>query len=163
VYIDTEGHPTVGVGFNLDRPDARAKISALGLDYDAVRNGDVSLSNAQIDRLFKVTLDEATAGAKKLVPNFNSLKKSAQIVLIDMVFNMGVGGVAGFTAMLGALSRKDYQGAVDGMKNSKWAGQVGIRATNDMSLMLVPAAITLGTTILFAILIGGAIYEATKS
>jgi GH24 family phage-related lysozyme (muramidase) len=161
VYIDTEGHPTIGVGFNLDRSNARARISALGVDYDAVRSGEVDLTNAQIDTLFSQDLADATAGAKQLLPNFASLKKSAQIVLIDMVFNMGLGGVAGFTMMLSALSRKDYQGAIEGMKNSKWASQVGVRATNDITLMGAAegAAIGLGTVLLLAA-IGYGVYKA---
>ena len=33
------GHPTVGVGFNLDANGAQAAIEALGLDYNQVRSG----------------------------------------------------------------------------------------------------------------------------
>jgi len=147
MYLDSEGHPSVGIGFNLDRSDARARIGALGLDYDAVRAGTQSLSDAQIDRLFNDDFNASVAGAKSLLPNFNQLSSNAQIVLVDMVFNMGLGGVAGFTAMLSALSKLDYRGAVSGMKNSKWASQVPSRASFDMNLMLTPdaAAIGLGT------------------
>jgi len=138
VYLDQFGHPTIGIGFNLDRPDARSRIEALGLDYDAVRDGTQSLTDAQIDQLFAGDFNASVIGARSLVPNFDSLTSNAQIVLVDMVFNMGVGGVAGFTAMLGALAKNDYQAAVKGMQNSKWASQVPSRAQFDMALMLTP-------------------------
>lgn len=39
VYIDTMGHPTIGIGFNLDRSDARSICSKYGINYDAIRAG----------------------------------------------------------------------------------------------------------------------------
>lgn len=148
VYLDQVGHPTVGIGFNLDRPDARARMRGIGADYDAVLAG-APLSDAQINALFDFNFNEALTAAREIVPNFNSLSTNAQIVLIDMVFNMGKQGVAGFTTMLDALARKDYAGAVAGMKDSKWASQVPDRAQFDMSLITLPdAGIGFGTVAL---------------
>src|ERR1700730_18554339 len=48
VYVDTAGNPTVGIGFNLNRSNAQAAISAIGVDYDKLRAGVVSLTQAQI-------------------------------------------------------------------------------------------------------------------
>ena len=59
VYLDTAGHPTVGIGFNLDRADAGAKLSALGLDPGAVREGAVTLTDDQVDELFEPDLATA--------------------------------------------------------------------------------------------------------
>lgn len=44
MYVDTAGHPTIGIGFNLDRGDARSIITSLGLNYDNVRAGKTCLS-----------------------------------------------------------------------------------------------------------------------
>jgi len=41
VYKDQMEHPTIGVGFNLDRRDARRHLEELGLDYNRVRAGEV--------------------------------------------------------------------------------------------------------------------------
>jgi lysozyme len=64
VYTDTMGHPTIGVGFNLDRSDARQRIEGLGLDYDQVRAGQIDLSNERIDQLRDSDVERANAGAK---------------------------------------------------------------------------------------------------
>ena len=36
VYLDSEGKKTVGIGFNLTRPDAPAILKSIGADYDKV-------------------------------------------------------------------------------------------------------------------------------
>ena len=56
VYIDTEQHPTVGIGFNLDRSDARRHLSAVGANYDQIRTGSATLTDYQIRTLFKLIL-----------------------------------------------------------------------------------------------------------
>ena len=48
VYKDTEGHPTIGVGFNLDRNGAKAKIEALRLDYAKVKAGTQDWTDEQV-------------------------------------------------------------------------------------------------------------------
>ncbi len=50
VYKDSEGVPTIGVGFNLKRSDAKAKIEALGLDYTKVLSGDQELTDPKLTR-----------------------------------------------------------------------------------------------------------------
>ncbi len=45
VYIDTMGHPTIGIGFNLDRSDAPSICSKFGIDYTAIRNGSKCLTD----------------------------------------------------------------------------------------------------------------------
>ena len=52
VYIDTEGHPTVGIGFNLDRSDAKQRLDAVDANYDKIRAGSVTLTDYQIRTLF---------------------------------------------------------------------------------------------------------------
>jgi GH24 family phage-related lysozyme (muramidase) len=135
VYPDSAGHPTIGVGFNLDRNDAKEQIEALGLDYDAVRNGTQSLTDAQIDQLFNHDLDTAIAGAREDVSNFDDLPDDKQQVVIDMVFNLGASGFAEFSNTIDAIENNDWSRAADEMENSAWFGQVGDRAEADVNLM----------------------------
>ena len=127
VYTCTAGHPSIGVGFNLDRPDARARLSAVGADYDAVRAGRADLTDEQVDRLLDGTLAEAITGASGLVSGFADLPDAAQAVLVDMVFNLGAAGVRKFRRMLAAVARRDWLAAAAEMESSLWFRQVGRR------------------------------------
>ncbi len=135
VYADTKGHPTIGVGFNLDRPDARGHIEDLGLDYDQVRAGLVNLSNEQIDQLFDADVDRAIADARALVSNFDSMPEAKQKVVVDMVFNLGAKGFADFRNTINAIEQEDWQRAAREMKDSRWYGQVGNRAVANVEVM----------------------------
>jgi GH24 family phage-related lysozyme (muramidase) len=135
VYLDTEGHPTVGIGFNLDRTDARVRLAALGIDYDGVRGGSVDLTDDQVDALFSGDVDSAVASARLVVESFDGLASNAQMVLVDMVFNLGRGGLANFRHMIAALNTGDYELAAREMKNSHWFTQVPVRAKENIAMM----------------------------
>src|SRR6185295_12579644 len=125
VYLDSRGIKTIGHGFNLERQGARAAITAVGADYDRILNGTDSLTDAQIMQLFEPDVDRAIAGARRVVTSFSQLNVERQIVIVDMVFNMGEGGLANFRDMLAALDQSDYELAADEMEQSRWFRQVG--------------------------------------
>jgi GH24 family phage-related lysozyme (muramidase)/murein DD-endopeptidase MepM/ murein hydrolase activator NlpD len=127
VYTDTEGHPTVGIGFNLDRSNARALLTAVGADYDRVRAGTQSLTDRQIDTLFRQDIQSFTNSARGLVSNFDSLPRMAQLVIVDMTFNLGVDGFSKFRKAIAAFERRDFRAAAE-MQDSVWYGQVGRRS-----------------------------------
>lgn len=56
-------------------------------------------------------------------------------VLANMTFNLGTGGISGFHEMISALLAKDWPKAADEMLASKWASEVGDRATKLASIM----------------------------
>jgi GH24 family phage-related lysozyme (muramidase) len=126
VYEDSAGNPTVGVGFNLNRPDARAKLQAVGADYDAVLKGQ-PLSNQQIESLLNTDINTAIAGSKRVVPSFPQQPSIVQLVVANMVFNMGVQKFTQFAKFKQALEAHDYARAADEMQRSQWFHQVGRR------------------------------------
>lgn len=71
VYLDSEGIPTVGIGFNLNRGDAAAQLAGVGADYNAVRAGRTDLTRLQITRLFKQDVARAIVDARALVPGLD--------------------------------------------------------------------------------------------
>lgn len=127
-YADPLGIPTVGVGFNLLRNDAPTKVRALGLDYDAVRQGLLALSDEQIAALLRQDLEKAMAGVAALVPGWSALTPPRRRALVDMAFNLGVGGLGKFSRFLAAVNRKDWQRAEAEIVDSLYFRQVGTRA-----------------------------------
>lgn len=134
-YIDTMGHPTVGIGFNLGADGAQDAVEALGLNYDQVRAGTQILTDAQVDTLFEQSVNKAIADARTVVPNFDTIPADKQIVIVDMIFNLGVAGFSTFRNTIAAINNQDWITAARQMQQSLWYKQVGDRAKADCDLM----------------------------
>jgi lysozyme len=105
-YKDTVGKQTIGYGRNLD---------------------DVGISPAEGDFLLANDIKAATVALESHFPWVMGLDSVRQGVLLNMVFNIGIGGLAGFKETLAKVEAGDYAGAAQ-MLSSKWAQQVGHRA-----------------------------------
>ena len=134
VYTDTKGHPTIGIGFNLDRNDADTILTKVGASKPKVLAGE-ALSDDQVDRIFTMTFEEATKAVKQLVPTFESLPDNVKIVLLDMMFNMGPNKLQQFEKFLTAVKSNNFTMAAKEMVNSKWYNQVGNRSIRLAKLM----------------------------
>jgi lysozyme len=115
MYLDSEGIETVGVGFNLRSNDLPEDV---------------------IDRLLEVSIDQAELALDVLEPRWRQLDGDRQRVLVNMAFNLGQTRFAGFKKFWAAIDAFIAgQGAMylsvaaDEMMASKWASQVGARAT----------------------------------
>jgi GH24 family phage-related lysozyme (muramidase) len=135
-YADTTGILTIGIGFNLQKPGARARIGAVGANYDQVASGSATLSQAQVLSLFAIDLDDAIQDAQAVVKNFNDHPDPIQSVIVDMIFNIGAQGFARFRNTIAAFERKDYCGAAAEMGDSLWAAQVPNRAKEDIAIVM---------------------------
>jgi hypothetical protein len=153
VYNDTANppNPTVGIGFNLNRSDARDALAKIGAGYDAVRSGTTSLTDQQVDRLFAYSLapvvDEARASLQP--SHFDSMSDARRFVICDLVFNLGSAGWLGFVNTRGIIDKachaartSDSAGAhvlfgqaADALTQSAWYNQVGDRAKRDVAMM----------------------------
>lgn len=107
-YKDTVGKLTIGVGRNLD---------------------DVGISDVEayimLDNDIKKVKDQVFA----TLPWAFKLDEPRQAVILSMAFNMGLAGLLAFKNMLGAVETGNYSDAAKHMLDSKWAVQVGNRAT----------------------------------
>ena len=66
---------------------------------------------------------------------WQKLDETRQAVLVDMCFNLGISRLRTFKKMLAALEQGYFERAAYEMLNSKWAAQVGHRATELSELM----------------------------
>jgi len=134
-YFDSENNPTIGIGFNLRRKDARQKIEALGVNYDQACNQQIELTDDQIDTLLIADLMAATDDASALFPNFHNLNTARQIILVDMAFNLGKNRLSGFRKMIAAVTAEDWEEAANQMIGSAWYHQVKSRGERNVEVM----------------------------
>ena len=107
-YTDTTGNLTIGIGRNLTTRGISTNEAYEMLDDDIAYFTDKLQNNTEF---------------------FNTLDDIRQAAIVDMCFNLGINGFLEFKEMLSALESRDYNKAATEMLNSKWAHQVGERAT----------------------------------
>ena len=73
--------------------------------------------------------------AKNIYDNFDELPEEVQLIVADMTFNLGQGGLAAFKGMKRGVMAKDYNEAANQMVDSKWCRQVKTRCTNLVTRM----------------------------
>lgn len=134
VYKDTLGIPTVGIGFNMLRPDAKSIFKKLNFNYENVLAGRTSLTQEQIKDLFVECLKIAYADAKKYIPTFDSLPKNIKLGVLDLSFNLGYPRLSKFIKTKEHIMSRDYKAAAAELQKSKWATQVGDRAKSLVNL-----------------------------
>jgi hypothetical protein len=129
-------HPTIGVGFNLDRPDAARILKSVGAQsYILVRAGQEQLNTQQINTIFAADMATAITRVRANVPNYASLSSGTQAALVDMAFVLD-NKLAQFQKMIGDLGTGDFLAAAQEILSSDWAAQVGAdRALDDASLV----------------------------
>ena len=71
----------------------------------------------------------------KIPEIYNPLDEARKSVLLNMCFNLGIGGLLGFNNTLAFIAAGDWERAANGMLASKWAKQVGMRAIELSEMM----------------------------
>lgn len=107
-YLDSVGKLTIGVGRNLD---------------------DRGLRDDEIDLMLRNDIRESMAELDRNIPWWRDLPDDVMRGLANMCFNLGWPRLSKFKNMLAALESRDYDRAADESLNSKWAKQVGPRAS----------------------------------
>lgn len=82
----------------------------------------------QADAALQADVDKATNGLDEYLPWWRTLDDIRQDCLVNMAFNMGAVGLAGFHTFLGLVRSGDFAAAADDLQGTLWARQVGGRA-----------------------------------
>lgn len=136
VYKDSLGIPTIGIGFNLMRSDARKISQQAGVNYDNILSGKETLTDEQVKEIFKITLSIAYKDAKQWIPKFDGLPKNIKLAILDLSFNMGYTRLSKFVRTKEHILSGNYKAAAQELQNSKWATQVGRRVKSVVNLFL---------------------------
>ena len=124
-YIDSRGFPTIGYGHLITRGDP---------DFSGGIDEPAAIS------LLSKDAQKAVNGALKIYAQYNmKTPYMAQLVLTEMVFQLGEGGVKGFRNFLKALAAGDYRRAAAEMKDSDWYRQTR-RRVEELSARIAACA-----------------------
>ena len=113
-YQDSVGKTSIGVGRNLD---------------------DKGLSDDEIGILLENDINDAVRSASSM-SYWDSLTPNRQLVVADMVFNMGLRRFKGFIKTNAALERGDWDEAAREMVDSRWFRQTGRRSRKLVAMMI---------------------------
>ena len=113
VYKDTLGKRTIGYGHLCVEPE----------QWDDSKE----YTKEELENVFSKDFNEALKNAEHLIGE-RSINHVAKEVIIEMVFQLGIGGVGKFKNMWKALDREDYGEASFQMLDSLWAKQTPARA-----------------------------------
>lgn len=114
LYKDSVGIMTVGVGHNIEEKGISKRVSRLMLEDD---------------------IQEVVDDVRGLA-YWNDLGSVRQLVVADMVFNLGLSRFLKFVNLNKALVIQDYNLAAVEMKDSRWYRQVGRRAVKLVEAMI---------------------------
>jgi lysozyme len=114
VYVDSVGIETIGVGRNLV---------------------DVGITREEALYLLDHDIADTLADCRRAFYWFEDVSQARQDVVANMVFNMGLRRFRGFKQTIRYIEMNQFDDASTEMLDSKWAGQVGNRAT-ELSRMM---------------------------
>jgi lysozyme len=117
IYLDHLGLPTFGIGH-------------LVLDSDMEYGQEVGtpVSEDRVNECFAKDVETVLSESLQLYPNFEVLPEEAQLIIANMMFNMGRPRLSKFKGMKAAVDAGDYHRAAVEMVDSRWYQQVTNRA-----------------------------------
>lgn len=133
VYWDTEGYPTIGIGHLIihERTKNMTKINEVLSKHVGRTVTNNRISQEECSQLFAKdvsTVRSEIRRSAKVYAVYSQLDSIRKMAIENMVFQMGVGGVAEFNKALAFMALKKWQDAHKEMLNSAWARQTPGRA-----------------------------------
>ena len=117
IYLDHLGLPTFGIG-------------ALIKEHDPEYGQPVGtpVSEDRVRQRFNLDIAVTIEDCQVLYDDFDDLPEEAQLVIANMMFNMGRPRLSKFKGMKAGVDDRDWERAADEMVDSRWHDQVPNRA-----------------------------------
>jgi len=117
IYLDHLGLPTFGIGHLVTEDDEEHGLEVgTAVPEDRVRQA--------FESDIEITVDEC----QRLYEDWIDFPDEVQLILANMMFNMGRPRLSQFKNMKAAVDERDWDRAADEMIDSKWYQQVTNRA-----------------------------------
>tara|TARA_B100001057_G_C22126231_1_gene672752 strand:- start:17 stop:478 length:462 start_codon:yes stop_codon:yes gene_type:complete len=117
IYLDHLGLPTFGIGH-------------LVLDSDPESGEPVGtvVTESRVNECFDHDVEIVLDDCRKLYEDFDELPDEVQLIIANMMFNMGRPRLSKFKGMKRGVDSQDWDAAADEMVDSRWYRQVTNRA-----------------------------------
>jgi lysozyme len=126
VYLDSMDPPNRTVGYGH-------------LCVEDFWEDDKEYDKEFLEEIFEKDFQNAVDNAEDICNEYDlDITPTATEVLIEMVYQLGIGNVKKFKRMIAALKEQDYETASIEMLDSKWAEQTPSRA-EELSLIMKDA------------------------
>ena len=117
IYLDHLGLPTFGIGHLV-----------LSSDPEHGQPVGTPVSEDRVNECFAKDVETVLSECAQLYSNFEVLPEEAQLIIANMMFNMGRPRLSKFKGMKAAVDAGDYHRAAVEMVDSRWYQQVTNRA-----------------------------------
>lgn len=117
-YRCSQNHWSIGYGWNLDANQLPRDIEAYYHLYDEI-------TKEMAYRLLMIKITTSEADCREIFPEFDTFTARRKMALIDMVYNMGAGGVCKFKKMRKAIYAGDWNEAAEQAKDSDYWKHLG--------------------------------------
>ena len=128
IYKDHLGYPTFGIGHLITEDDP-----------EHGEPDGTEISEDRVNEVFESDVAKFVSEAKILFSDLDELPDVAQQVIVNMAFNMGRPRLSKFKNFIAGVHDNDWVRAAEEMMDSRWADQVGARATRLRNLILTLA------------------------
>lgn len=117
IYLDHLGLPTFGIGH-------------LVTEWDAEYGEPVGtpVSEERVNECFDTDVETVLSDCETLYPDYYDLPEEVQLIIANMMFNMGRPRLSKFKGMKAGVDDRDWNRAADEMVDSRWYNQVTNRA-----------------------------------
>ena len=117
VYLDHLGYPTFGIGHLItdDDPECGADVGT-------------EVSDDRVQEAFESDVETVMSDCERLYVQFEHLPEEVQLIVANMMFNMGYTRLSKFKGMKRGVDARDWESAADEMVDSRWYKQVTRRA-----------------------------------
>ena len=117
IYNDHLGYPTFGIG-HLVRDN----------DPESGKPVGTPVSEDRVIEAFNQDVETVLSDCNILYDDFNDLPEEAQLIIANMMFNLGRPRLSKFKGMKAGVDAGDWKKAADEMIDSAWYRQVPNRA-----------------------------------
>lgn len=117
IYLDHLGLPTFGIGHLIREsdPEHGSEVGTL-------------VSEDRVNEAFESDIQTVLSDCNKLYSDFENLPEEAQLIIANMMFNLGYPRLSKFKGMKRGVDARDWNTAADEMVDSRWYRQVTNRA-----------------------------------